>query len=80
MENKKIIKIENIPIKISNPIKRPKAYLFKKNTYLKKITTANLLLEDKNELINEKRKMKLLQEFKDSCFKIMLSNHLSRKH
>jgi hypothetical protein len=55
-------------------------YLFEKNTDLKKLTTANLLLENKIELINDKRKIKLLQDFKDSCFKIMLSNHLSGKH
>jgi hypothetical protein len=80
MENKQIKKAANIPIKITKSIKRPRVYLFEKNTDLKKLTTANLLLENKIELINDKRKIKLLQDFKDSCFKIMLSNHLSGKH
>ena len=80
MENKQIKKAANLPIKITKSIKRPRVYLFEKNTHLKKLTTANLLLENKIELINDIRKIKLLQEFKDACFKIMLSNHLSSKH
>jgi hypothetical protein len=90
MENKKNIiieKKENSEIKISESIKRAKTYLFK---YLRKSINTNELEKNKKEEENNLKnkiksynninKQKLMQEFKDSCFKIILTNHLEGDH
>jgi len=90
MENNQNKKVENeikINFEISKTVKKPKKYSFKK---LNKADNKNKIEEEKIEkenilkdnlnLKNNIKNKKLMKNFKDCCFKIILTNHLKGNH